>query len=775
MPPLSPAELKGARRSFFAFNALNSVSFLLVSGSLITLYALSLGASNAVIGALNAFAAAAMMFLPLGKRLVRHRPIIEVFGRAWLGRYAAMAPALLAPALAAVGAKGAALASIMVGVAAFNLLRGVGMIGNNPVLANLADGGSGGKRSDRGTFLVNAQIVASIAGMITNLAVALSIGESAPPWAFALSVGIGIAIGLCGSAILLRSVPEPEGYRPESSGGLYRAAREAMKQAPFRAFIEVFFLLAFASSMARSFLPVYAKSVFFQGDGAVMAYSLVGSVGSLAMGLLTRLLVDRLGAKPLYVIFTAIAALSLAPLAFVSGPSGLLAGPIAAIAMLAIVNFVSNFGFAGEENAAQTYFFSLVRPERTLDLGVVYYLVYGLGGTLGAGLGGIVLDALGEIGLSDVGAFRAFYGLLFASMAYVLIRMGRIVRLGSTSVRESLGVLLSIRDLKTFNLLAKLDKSEDPDEEIGLIHEIGEDADGSASGPAQVGLLAYLSSPRLDVRMEALLAMENMGKLGPEAVEALAREVERQPYTTAYLAARVLGKSSGAEGSSSDAGDEAPSRRARVIPALRKAALAEDYMLQASAVVALARLGDRESVGLIEDCLASSRIPRVRISAAFALELLESRESVPTLVSCLRTERDPAFVSDELVLSTAAILRMMPAFYSMYAAFLEDEAAGLAALGDAAAERLGGPGSPERAAFDAALSRLMSEPPDGAPMSALILTRRGKGGRRRRGAGVDRADDAGLDVVLAEAALDPGLCYRGLRFLIAAYALGRGD
>ena len=112
-------------------------------------------------------------------------------------------------------------------------------------------------------------------------------------------------------------------------------------------------------------------------------------------------------------------------------------------------------------------------------------------------------------------------------------------------------------------------------------------------------------------------------------------------------------------------------RRARVVPALRKAALAEDYMLQASAVVALARLGDRDSIGLIEGFLASSRIPRVRISSAFALEILQSRESVPTLVSCLRTERDPAFVSDELVLSTAAILGMMPAFYAMYAAFLE--------------------------------------------------------------------------------------------------------
>ncbi len=769
MPPLSPAALKRARQGFFAFNALNSVSFILVSGSLITLYALSLGASNAVIGALNAFASATFFLLPLGKRLVRRRPIIRVFGRAWLWRYVSMAPALLAPLLAKAGARGAAIATIMAGVALFNALRGIGMIGNNPVLANLADGGSGGKRSDRGAFLVNAQIAASVAGMATNLAVALAIGRSAPSWAFAAAIGAGIAFGLIGTSMLFKYVPEPEGYRPEGSEGLLRSAREAMKDKGFRVFIEVFFFLAFVAGMARSFLPVYAKEVFGQGDGAVMAYSLVGSVGSLAMGLLTRLLVDRLGAKPLYVIFTAIAALSLAPLAFAPGPAGLLAGPAVAAAVLVFVNFLSSFGFAGEENAAQTYFFSLVRAERTLDLGVVYYLVYGLGGTIGAGLGGVALDALGLFGMSGAGAFRVFYGVLLAGLVAILFRMSRLVRLGSASVRESLGVMLSIRDLRTFNLLQRLDKSIDPREEIGLIHEIGEDARGSAPAPAQDGLLEYLSSPRFDVRTEALLAMENMGRLGSDTVEALILEVERQPYTTAYLAARILGKSAGAEGAPGDAASRA--RRERVLPVLRKAASAEDYMLQASAMVALARLGDAESVPLIEDCLESSRIPRVRISAAFALEILDSRRSVPALVSCLRNERDPAFVSDELVLATASLLGLMPAFYATYEAFLGDESEGLAALGDAATEILGSAPSPERKAFDEALGLLMAEPPDGAPMSRILLNFAGKGPGRRVAA--RESDEAGLCLALSETALDPGTSYRGLRFMMAAYALER--
>jgi hypothetical protein len=189
---------------------------------------------------------------------------------------------------------------------------------------------------------------------------------------------------------------------------------------------------------------------------------------------------------------------------------------------------------------------------------------------------------------------------------------------------------------------------------------------------------------------------------------------------------------------------------------------AQDYMLQASAMVALARLGDRESVAAIEDILASSRIPRVRISAAYALELLGSRASLPVLVSCLRRERDPAFVSDELLLSTAAIAGVMPRFYGLYQAFMEDEATGLFALSDSADAALGANtgiafgeiASSLRSAFSAALALLLAEPCDGAPMGRLILAR-----------GPDEAGDSWLtDLVLSEAALDPGPGYRGFRF-----------
>jgi hypothetical protein len=107
----------------------------------------------------------------------------------------------------------------------------------------------------------------------------------------------------------------------------------------------------------------------------------------------------------------------------------------------------------------------------------------------------------------------------------------------------------------------------------------------------------------------------------------------------------------------------------------------------------------------------------------------------------------------------------MPRFYGLYQSFIENETTSLAALGDVAASVRGEPGSPSRDTYDTALERILSEPYDGAPMARLILER-----------GSKAAGDAWIvDMVLAEAALDPGLGYRGFRFLIAAYALLRNS
>ncbi|MCE5256648.1 MAG: MFS transporter [Spirochaetaceae bacterium] len=732
--PLSPGRLQKARNDFYIFNFLNSSSFVLISGSFITLFALRLGASNAIVGLLNAIAYLTYFLMPVGKKLTRKKPIVWVFGWAWVGRYTALLPIVLAPALAMRGHQGAAIGLLLAGSAGFAIFRGIALIGNNPVVDYLGSGGGEKPRSDRGAFMITVSVITSFASMVTGLILALVLGEQATPWTYAIGIGVGIAIGYVGCIFLLRT-PEPADYAPDKSASLMKTTKEALKDTAFRRFIIIFLLVSFASGMGRSFLPVYAKEAFRQGDDAVMVYSLFASLGSIAMGLLIRLLVDRLGSKPLLVIFSSIGLLSFVLIAFLPANSQIFASSVVTAVFLCFIHFLSSFGFAGEENTAQTYYFSLVPKSKTLDLSVVYYFAYGLGGAIGSGSSGMLLDFFQTLGLSTINSYRLLYAIICAALVIAIFMMRSLKRLGSASISQSLEVMFSVRDLKAFDLLARLDRSSNPKEEIRLIQELGR----SRSSHTQDELLTYLNSPRFEVRMEALIALEATPRLSAKATKPLMREVESHVFSTAYVAARILGRHGKTE----------------AIPVLRKALEVEDYMLQGAAIMALARMGDVDSIPLIESILMRSPNPRVRISATSALEIMDSKSSLPVLVSCLRYDDPPAFVSDEIVLAMASIIGIITDFYPLYCSFIEDQEQGIALLESTANDVI----ADEKTRIDwiGGVKDLFSTHPSKENLIASFIIRTGMNPQ--------------AEIVLAEALMDPQLCYRGLRYLAASYPL----
>ena len=730
---LSAQKLAKARKTFNIYNFLNSFSFVFVSGSIITLFALKLGAQNSIIGLLNALAYVTFFMLPLGKRLVKRSSIIKVFGWGWVVRYIALVPILFAPLFASKGHMGLAILMLILGTAGFHIARGIALIGNNPVLGLLSTGGGDKPRSDQGRYLVTISVVNSVAAILANIVLAFLLGQEASLWTYTIAIGLGIITGLISCAILFKT-PEPEAFSSKEEQSLWDVTKEALVQPEFRAFIFTFMLLSFLSGMGRAFLPVYAKEVFAQGDDAIMVYSIVASLGSITMGLITRLVVDRLGSKPLFIIYSAIGFVSFLPIALIPDSATLMGAPSVIALFLSIVHFLSSFGFAGEENAAQVYYFGLVPKEKMLDLAVIYNLAYGIGGSLGSFLGGGILEIFSNIGLSNAGAFRLYYAAISIGLVVVIYSMRNLPHMGAKSVTQSISILLSPKELRAFDLLTRLDQSASAHEEVRIIQKLSK----SESNLTQKELVEYLYSPRFEVRSEALLALESIPELDHETIAALIREVKANVYTTAYVAARILGKQ----------------RSSIAIPALIESLDGPDYMLQSMAMVALARLEAFEAIEKIERLIQSTNNPRVRISGAYALELFGRINSIPTLISCLKAEDRPANVSDELVLSISGILGIDKEFYLLYSEFIDDNSSGIAQL-IAYAEDLN-LGDYRLNAWISAVDALFAPDSDTAPLARLLLAS-------------PRITDSIL--MLSDGLLDAELTYPGFNFLCAYIAL----
>jgi MFS family permease len=388
---LSPYRLGKARDTFNIYNIFNSLSWNLLVGSIITLFALRLGANSTYIGLIGAMVYISYFFMPMGKILARRFSIIGVFSFAWISRAVCMLLAVAAPFAAHSGKGDFALSLTMLGVFSFHLFRGFGMVSNNPVLNQLAAG------PDRGSYLTQIQIVNSAVTMFGSFAVAMILGREPPIYLYSLLLAVGVACGLT-SGILIRRVPEPPRDEGKEKVRLFSVFKQVLSQDKLRLFIIILFLVALVSSVSRTFIVVYAREVFGHSDGLVSLYTVFGGLGFLMIGMVIKFLVDRIGAKPIFMVCVIFSLVSMIPI--VCFPRGAIENLSTTILFLSFIFFLLNFGALGSEGIAQTYYMGLVPEELMLDMGIVYFLIFGLAGAGGSFLAGLFLDMLAGFGVT---------------------------------------------------------------------------------------------------------------------------------------------------------------------------------------------------------------------------------------------------------------------------------------------------------------------------------------------------------------------------------------
>jgi len=412
---LSPYRLVKARDVFNTYNIFNALSWNLLVGSIITLFAMRLGANSTYIGLIAAMGYVSFFFLPLGKILARWFSIIGVFSFAWASRAILMLFAVAAPFAAYAGRRDLALLLVMLGVIGFHFFRGIGMVGNNPVLSQLAAG------PDRGSYITQTQITNSAVTMFGSFLVAMVLGREPPLYLYSLLLAAGVICGVT-SGILLKKVPEPPKEVIEKKTGFIGVFKLALTQHGLRRFIVILFLVALISGISRTFLVVYAREVFGHNDGLISLYTVFGGLGYLMIGMFIKFLVDRIGAKPIFMVCVIVGLASMIPVVFF--PRAAVANLSTAILFLAFLFFMLNFGFLGAEGIAQTYFMGLIPTELMLDMGIVYYIVFGIAGAGGSLLGGLLLDLFTVLNISAFVSFKVLFAILIA-LSFVAVHLAR--------------------------------------------------------------------------------------------------------------------------------------------------------------------------------------------------------------------------------------------------------------------------------------------------------------------------------------------------------------
>ncbi|HOV63966.1 MAG TPA: MFS transporter [Spirochaetia bacterium] len=650
-PVLSPGELKRGRKLHYIFDFFNVISFQFVTGNIITLYALKLGAGNALVGLISSFLYLSFFFIFVGKLIIKRIGAVKLMGIFFTVRYFAMIPMLFSPIFSARGNYSLAFTLIIISTAGFNIARGIAIVSDSPIVAEL------GGEKDRGGFLSRVQIITQVMAIVSGLFMSAMLGSDAPIYRYTIIIGLGIVVGLAGCSFIFK-LPEPtsaiEGAADEK---VLSSVSRAFKNKNTRVYFLSMFLVNLVISMTSPFLVVYLKDVYAISDNVLILFSTLANVGAFFMAILSGFTMDRLGSKPLYFSFTAVSIVALFPA--VISPS--ITSSSFLVFFACFIYFFQGMGSAGMNNSSLNYFFGITSTKDRLNYGIIYYVLMGAGGTIGSLAGGEILDfflTTLKMGVAD--SFRFYFGILSAILVVILFIIHSLENAGSYPLKNAIMFIFSPRDLKALSLLRKLDNSLTVDEESRVIQEL-------KSVPSELtvdDIIRKIKSPSFLIRSQALNAFREI-PLDKESKKLLISEVKNHPYTTGHLAAEIMGNRGITEG----------------IQALRNAVSSPDTLLAGKSMIALSQLKDWESIPRIERIMRSSRNPRLIIYAARALSRFAAPSSATVLLGGLEAKQAP-FIRDEIILALSEYLGFEDWFYPLYTNYLERATVGIAMLKD---------------------------------------------------------------------------------------------
>ncbi|MDA0814848.1 MAG: MFS transporter, partial [Verrucomicrobia bacterium] len=391
-------------RNAYGFAAFNALSFQMVLGSPMILYAKSLGASATILG-LIAGMLPLLVALQIPAAGYVDRAGYKVFVvTGWTIRTFFVGLMIPVPLAMVPLSNDARLLAMIVLLFCFNGVRGVASCGWLPWIATLIP------PTFRGRYLATEAGVTNIASVVAYGLAAVALGRNAEPWRFSVLFGFS-AICAVASVIFLSRIPREPAILSTAVPGR-PGYTDIWRHTAFRKLLVMNVCWSFASGGVLTFVVSFLKEILAMPERTILILTSLTFAGGILNQFLLRKALDQYGSKPVMTIALVLWIMAMALWACVAS-SALPAMAAVIVALIVTVGLANSL-----MNLANTRLAMIVIPDEGRSR---YFAVFSVVGSVALGLSpilwGSLLDALHDTAFL-VGQFNINrYSILFSILA----------------------------------------------------------------------------------------------------------------------------------------------------------------------------------------------------------------------------------------------------------------------------------------------------------------------------------------------------------------------
>jgi len=644
---LSPSLKQKGQKLYLWFTRMNALSYASLAESILILYAIKLGASDSYVAIITSFLYFTMPFMLLGKTFIGKWGAARSHGINWALRNLSASLMILVPLIQARYSVTGGLYFLLIAAFLFFTFRSIGMVAMTPLVGEITSD------QDRGAFIAKIWMAFNSFSLILMVTIAFLLDRFKSIHTFQAIISFGVITGLLSSFIIYR-VPESPRARVSGKEKFSSAYQYITRNATARRLLIAWTAITMSMMLVIPIGVVTLKRGYQLSDHVVLAFIILQLIGSIYASYNNKLFLDHVGSRPLIILYSI--GLLLVQLMWVFAPVHTV------WIYLGALYFILGMTISGAQTSLSHYFLSTIPATRRVAASMFINITSGLAaGLAGSIFAGGFLKLLHHFDLREIMVYKTYFIVIAFVQLLVIALSFRLIRQKERRITDVMGMFFSFRDWRAIYTLQKLSKPTQENEDISILNRL----QGIGSDLTEETLVHYLESPRFVIRGKALQALSQID-FSPQAAKRIIEELRSGEYTTAYLAAEILGEHGIRE----------------AIPELRKALLSKDIFLQGKAMLALAQLEDVDSYEKIVRIFEHLRNPRILIYGARAITYMKYPKYLNIVLKKIKNTTIPEPILDELLYSACEISHLGDEFYYFYNLYQRSSEAGPLALLD---------------------------------------------------------------------------------------------